>query len=129
MFIREKPNKSGVVSVQIIDKRTGKYKVVKTVGSSKDPTQVSSLLEEAKNQLANLTGQGSLNFEIEREQELVDLFFNGIKEIRLDGPELILGKLFDEIGFGKINSLFTCGQYHFLHLSFSNIQIPGQHET
>jgi transposase len=102
MFIREKPNKSGVVSVQIIDKRTGKYKVVKTVGSSKDPTQVSSLLEEAKNQLANLTGQGSLNFEIEREQELVDLFFNGIKEIRLDGPELILGKLFDEIGFGKI---------------------------
>ncbi len=34
MFVRKKQNKSGVVSIQVIDKSSGKYKVVKTVGSS-----------------------------------------------------------------------------------------------
>jgi hypothetical protein len=33
MFVREKKNKSGTVSVQIIDKSTGSYHVAKTVGS------------------------------------------------------------------------------------------------
>lgn len=33
---------------------------------------------------------------------LVNLFFNGIKELSLVGPELLLGKLFDEIGFNAI---------------------------
>ena len=32
----------------------------------------------------------------------MDLFFNGIRELRLVGPELLLGKLFDEIGFNAI---------------------------
>ena len=72
------------------------------MGSSKDTLMVQVLLKEAKIQLAQLTGQASLNFDIEREQELIDLFFNGIKEIRLEGPELVLGKLFDEIGFCRI---------------------------
>lgn len=39
MFVRKKPNKSGSVSVQIIDKSDG-YKVVKTVGCSKDPHKI-----------------------------------------------------------------------------------------
>jgi len=102
MYIREKPNKSGVISVQIIDKSTGKYRLVKTVGSSADPLKVKVLLQEARRQMAKLTGQGSLNFDIGRENELIDLFFNGINDIRLVGPELLLGKLFDDIGFGKI---------------------------
>jgi len=41
MFVRKKQNKSGVISVQIIDKSSGKYKVVKTIGSSSDEKQVS----------------------------------------------------------------------------------------
>jgi hypothetical protein len=34
MFIREKKNKSGSSSIQIISKSAGKYKVVKTIVSS-----------------------------------------------------------------------------------------------
>lgn len=107
MFIRQKPNKSGVISIQIIDKSSGKYKVLKTIGSSGDPDRINSLLEEAEVYIAKLTGQTSINFDYHKEKELMDLFFNGIKEISLVGPDLILGKLFDEIGFGKIeDSLF-----------------------
>jgi len=34
MYIRKKNNKSGIISIQVIDKSSGKYKVVKTIGSS-----------------------------------------------------------------------------------------------
>jgi transposase len=107
MFIRQKPNPSGVISVQIIDKSSGKYQLVKTVGSSKDANKIQILLKKAQEHLAELTGQRSINFEYDKEKELVDLFFNGIDTIRLAGPELVLGKLFDSIGFNKIkDSLF-----------------------
>ncbi|MHB8169653.1 MAG: IS1634 family transposase, partial [Thermoleophilia bacterium] len=43
MFVRKKQNKSGSVSVQIIDKRGG-YRVFKTVGSTKDPEKVRQLV-------------------------------------------------------------------------------------
>jgi transposase len=102
MFVRKKPNKSGLVSIQIIDKRAGRYRVAKTVGSSKDPTTIAALVAEAEGLISSIVGQQSFNFDVDQEKRIVDLFFKGIKQIQLVGPELILGKLFDEIGFNKI---------------------------
>jgi len=48
MFLRKKVNKSGVISVQIIDKSSGKYKVYKTIGSSNDSNEVDSLVLEGR---------------------------------------------------------------------------------
>lgn len=90
------------MSIQIISKETGRYQVVKTVGSSSDAQQIESLCGVARDMLVELTQQGRLNFEIEKERALADMFFTGIHEIRLMGPELLLGKLFDEIGFSSI---------------------------
>ena len=90
------------MSIQIISKKTGRYQVVKTVGSSSDAQQIESLCGVARDMLVELTQQGRLNFEIEKERALADMFFTGIHEIRLMGPELLLGKLFDEIGFSSI---------------------------
>ena len=90
------------MSIQIITKETGRYQVVKTVGSSSDAQQIESLCGVARDMLVELTQQGRLNFEIEKERALADMFFTGIHEIRLMGPELLLGKLFDEIGFSSI---------------------------
>lgn len=119
MFIRRKTNKSGVISVQIIDKSSGKYRVVKTVGSSNDPAEVNKLVEEAHLLVPALTGQANFNFDIAREKELIDLFFRGIKEVSLTGPELLLGKLFDEIGFNKIKDDL------FRHLVISRLAFPA----
>ena len=90
------------MSIQIISKKTGRYQVVKTVGSSSDAQQIESLCGVARDMLVELTQQGRLNFEIEKERALADMLFTGIHEIRLMGPELLLGKLFDEIGFSSI---------------------------
>ena len=107
MFVRQKPNKSGKISIQIIDKSAGKYEVLKTIGSSDDPQQISALMEEARDYIAKLTGQVSLNLEYQKEKELIDQFFDSIREIHLVGPDLVLGKLFDKIGFNQIkDSLF-----------------------
>jgi hypothetical protein len=118
MFIRKKPNKSGVISVQIIDKSTGKYRLIKTVGSSSDAGVIERLMLQAKQHIIELTGQHPLNFDIDKERDLVDLFFNGINEILLSGPELLLGKLFNEIGFNAIKDDL------FRHLVLTRLAFP-----
>ena len=118
MFIRKKPNKSGAISVQIIEKRDGKSVLVKTVGSSRDAKEIEDLVQQGKRFISKIKGQASFNFDENREKELVDLFFNGIRELSLAGPELLLGKLFDEIGFGVIKDEL------FRHLVLSRLCYP-----
>ena len=47
MFVRKKKNKSGSISVQIIQKDNG-YKVFKTIGSSSDPDEIECLVLRRK---------------------------------------------------------------------------------
>ena len=75
---------------------------MQTIGSSIDPTKIEVLYSKAEQFIRNVSGQRALNFEIQKEQELIDLFFGGLDEIKLVGPELLLGKLFDQIGFNEI---------------------------
>jgi transposase len=102
VFVRKKPNKSGLISVQVISKNHGKYTVLKTIGSSRDPKEIEALETRGQQYISSLTKQSSINFNIENERVLIDMFFNGLDAIRLVGPELLLGKLFDEIGFNKV---------------------------
>ena len=44
MFVRKKQNISGVISVQIIEKISGKSTLVKTIGSSADSIVIASLV-------------------------------------------------------------------------------------
>lgn len=119
MFVRKKLNKSGVVSVQIIEKRSGKSSLIKTVGSSSDPDQVTVLLEKGKRLIQEIKGQSRLDFDKEQEHQLVDLFFNGIRELNLAGPELLLGKIFDEVGFNVISDEL------FRHLVLTRLCYPA----
>lgn len=102
MFVRKKLNKSGLVSIQVIEKVAGRSKLLKTVGSSSDPAEIDDLFIKGKQLLPTLNGQTSLYFDKANEEQLVNLFFNGIRELSLVGPELLLGKLFNEIGFNAI---------------------------
>lgn len=75
VFVRKKQNKSGVVSIQIINKARGKYQVVKTIGSSSDGKQIEQLYNQAREMLPMFVQQSSFNFEGEKERDLSDLFF------------------------------------------------------
>ena len=119
MLIRQKNNKSGTVSIQIIDRSRGRYKTVKTIGTSMDPLKLDRLNAQAKVELLRLTQPLDINFNIDGEKELIDLFFKGIDKIRLVGPELIIGKLFDEIGFNCIKDEL------FRHLVITSLCYPA----
>src|SRR5690554_611584 len=100
MFIRKKQNKSGVVSVQVIDKSTGKYRMLKTIGSSADASDVKRLVLEGKQWIKNQTGVQEMDFTDYGHH--TNLVLRGIEQIAVHGPILLLGKIFDEIGFDKI---------------------------
>jgi hypothetical protein len=77
VLVRRKPNKSGLVSIQVIDKTSGRYRVVKTIGSSKDTKEIERLELEAKQFVQEYTGIQVLDFtdnkkyfEIEREDKI-----------------------------------------------------------
>ena len=118
MFIRKKPNKSGSVSVQIIQKNNGKYKVLKTIGSSKDLIEIDFLVQKGQKQINELEKTTELPFNAKQEFEFVDSFVKYIDSIKLVGPELLLGRIFDEIGFNQIKDEL------FRHLVITRLVYP-----
>jgi len=62
MFIRRKKNKTGTISVQVIDKSSGRYKVIHSAGSSADPAIIAGLTEQAKHYIHKIKRQGEFNF-------------------------------------------------------------------
>jgi len=120
MFVRKKKNKSGKISVQIISKANGKYKVVKTVGCSDNLERVEKLFLQAHYLIPEIIGQTALALETELDKRInnfVDTLAN--VHIRVIGPELILGYLFDRIGFNIFsNDLFR-------YLVISRLSYPG----
>jgi hypothetical protein len=120
MFIRKKKNKSGKISVQIISKASGKYKVVKTVGCSDNLEEIEKLFLQAHYLIPEMTRQTALALETELDKQ-IDNFVDTLAgaHIRVIGPELILGHLFDRIGFNIFsNDLFR-------HLVISRLSYPG----
>jgi hypothetical protein len=107
------------VSVQIISKTSGKYKVFKTIGSSFYPNQIEKYYVQALNEINNLGNQ--LSFIVEEKDVLIDSFIDGISnsQIEVIGPELVFGRIFDYIGYGAIQeSLFR-------HLVITRLVYPG----
>ncbi len=103
MFVRQKPNRSGSTSVQVIDKSNG-YRVVKTLGNAHDPAEVARLVELGELFIARRSGQYVLFPEDQHDHAVILGFVDTLHNasIRTVGPELIFGRLFDEIGFDAI---------------------------
>lgn len=100
MFVRRKKNKSKVISIQIIDKSSGNYKMIKTIGSSRNPVEIEDLVQKGKEWIKE--NQGILEIDFNNERQTAKQFLDSIEQINISGTELLLGKLYDEIGFGKI---------------------------
>jgi len=118
MYVRELKNRSGSVSIQIISKESGRYKVVKTLGSATVLQKIEELKKQAYQEIKELKKQLEL-FESENDK-LVEQVFESLQNsnIRTVGPELIFGKIFDHIGFDKIN------EEMFRHLVISRLAFP-----
>ena len=118
MFVRKLNNRSGSVSVQVIQKVKGKYKVVKTVGCATTQHKIDNLVNLAKQEIDELSQQRQL-FESESDAA-VDKAFDALQNasIRTKGPEIIFGKIYDAIGYDVIDEPM------FRHLVISRIAFP-----
>ena len=108
MFVRKNKNRSGSQSVQIIEKQKGKYKVIKSFGSSFDLNKIEELVKDAEFFISKLEKENNKQeslFPVDyKEDSIIKSFIKSLKssDIINIGPELILGKIFDLIGLNKI---------------------------
>jgi transposase len=104
MFARKNKNRSGSVSVQIILKDKGKYRVIETVGTSKDPDEIEKFVFEANSKIHFPSHQRPLFSLLSTEDLAIKNFLENVSnlQVRTIGPELIFGTLFDKIGFNII---------------------------
>lgn len=118
MFVRKKVNSSGSISVQIIVKNCGRYKVVKTIGCSSHEQELQKLLYLGKQEIERLEAQSKL-FVSEKDTVVEQIFSTiGNSSIRTVGPELIFVKIYDSVGFGVLQEEL------FRHLVIARLAFP-----
>lgn len=110
MFVKKKKNRSGNVSVVVADKSSKKYKELITIGISAIPEEIAKFLEQGKEWIRTkkLSCQPELDLYQEekiikeKEWESYIQFISQIDNILINGTQLILDRVFDKIGFNKI---------------------------
>jgi len=103
MFVRKKQNKSGSISIQIINKSSGKYKVIETIGSSKQKGKIDFFIKQAHYRISEIIGQKELELLTSDDRKILEFLENNRTiGVRVTGPEDILGRIFDSIGFNQI---------------------------
>jgi transposase len=100
MFIRKKNNPNGSITIQVVDKSSGSYRVAQNFGVAKTIEDQEKKIQQASLWIKQKTGAQHLDFF--EEDRLVELFFDSIQSLKREGVELVLGKIFDEIGFNEI---------------------------
>ena len=132
MFIREKKNKSGSISIQIISKKNGKYKVIETIGCAKNKLEKEKLILKAKKRLRELEPRlFYIEDEIENKANKKLEINIANDELVPIGDELIFGRMYEELGcnqiFSKIKKIYLKNEKEFLFKSLviARILYPG----
>ena len=121
MFIRKKKNKSGSISVHVVSKETGSYKIIKVLGTSCDAQEIEQLVLRGKQFINAGNPAQPWLLPVKTSEELaVEEFIHNLKssQIHTIGPELIFGTLFDRIGFNVINDDL------FRHVTIARLAYP-----
>ncbi len=119
MYIRKKKNKSGSISIQIIEKKSSKYKVVETIGCAKNDLELNILLEDAKKRLIMLNPTLLDYAEALSPKKLSN------EHIKVIGDELILGKIFRDIECYTVTFDKKKEKELFRYLVLSRLLYPG----
>jgi len=104
MFVRKKKNRSGSVSVVVVDKARGEFKEIKSIGVACTVKDIESLCKQANKWISTYGGQQEFDFEDikEREIEEVERFINNIDNVLINGTQLLLNGVYNRIGFSQI---------------------------
>jgi transposase len=120
MFIRKNKNRSGSVSIQIVQKIGRSNKIIKSIGVAKTVREEELLIQLARTEMERIQGHQTLF--VEHDDLVVDNFVDSIanNHLQIVGSELILGKIYAKIGFPVDGS---CD--YFKHLVLCRLVYPG----
>ena len=103
MFVRKRKNKSGSISVVVTDKSGGRFRELKTIGIATTAEEVGRMEREAHEWIARHRGQHALDFDgVEQKTAVVGAMLDGVEKVLINGPQLLLGRIYDEVGFGDL---------------------------
>ena len=97
-----------MISVQIIDKSRGKYRVYKTLGCSSDLSEIENMYIEGQARIKRHIGQTDLFLNPETEQrkqsekEETRRVLDNVEYILINGTEQILDRVYRQTGFDRI---------------------------
>ncbi len=97
MFVRQKRNPSGSISVQIVQKVGRINKILKTLGCSSDPHEIDQLQKQAEYEKERFFGPTLFD-----PRPVNDLKNVTNDCIRVIGPDIVFGDLYTRIGFDAI---------------------------
>ena len=106
MFVRKKKNRTGTISVVVVDKSHGGYKEVKNFGVVSSAEEADVLSMRAREWISAYGGQQVLdlgrNDVQERELKDAEQAFANIDSVFMNAPQMILNPIYDSIGFNRI---------------------------
>ena len=84
MFVRKKKNKSGVISIQVIVKSSGKYKLIKLLAAHQIPKKLSIRSGRGSNGSGSI--KGSLGLIFKTRSNYSPGFFQVLNRLQLQEP-------------------------------------------
>ena len=104
MFTRRKHNRSGTISVVVVDKSGGGFKEIHRVGIARNEDEAAALEAEGRHWIATYGGQQLIDFEGRAEVELraTEDVLSSIRSASLTAAQTIISKVYDSIGFNAI---------------------------
>ncbi len=108
MFVRKKKNRSGTTSVVVVNKSSGKFVELKTIGIATTEKDIEDLVTQGKDWIIHFGGQQTIDFDCEqafkKEEEVTttDQVLSNILKTSLASPQTIINKVYDKIGFNAI---------------------------
>ncbi|MDR0794994.1 MAG: hypothetical protein LBE79_02925 [Tannerella sp.] len=108
MYVRKKKNKSGTTSVYVVDQNRGIYTLTKSFGVGSTQAEVELLEQRANQYVREATGKSLSLFEQETDSFPNDFISTlSDKQLQEVAPELFYGRIYDKIGYGRLqNEMF-----------------------
>ena len=101
MFVRRQINRSGSISISVVDKSQGRYTVVRSFGTARTAEAADLLENRAREFVRDQTGDSETLFDKMTEAQLREYAATLDQgRIELAGPELLFGPVFDRLGLG-----------------------------
>ena len=104
MFARKRKNKTGSITIVVVDKRNNRYVEIKNFGTVRSESEADELVIKAKHWIETYGGKQQLDFDGKRQRELeeTERVVGNMDALLINGTQLLLGRIYDEVGFNAV---------------------------